>query len=64
MDKPTTFKKTFGFPNSTKDGSEVLVELTYSNHVFATYRYNPNLPKEEELLTGEVQETGLLLDLS
>ena len=64
MDKPTTFKKTFGFPNSTKDGSDVTVKLTYGSYLFSTYTYNPNLPKEEELLTGEVELTGIVLDLS
>jgi hypothetical protein len=43
-----TFKGTFGFPNSTKDGSEVLVSLFYDDTVdtiFDTYLYNPNTPK-------------------
>ncbi|MDR2190904.1 MAG: thermonuclease family protein [Candidatus Peribacteria bacterium] len=43
-----TFKGTFGFPNSTKDGSEVLVSLFYDDTIdtiFDTYLYNPNTPK-------------------
>jgi len=64
MNVSTTFIKTFGFPNSTKDGSEVIVQLTYGDHIFDTYRYNPNLPKEEELLTGEILSTWLVYDFS
>jgi hypothetical protein len=64
MDVPTTFTKTFGFPNSTKDGSDVVIQLTYGDYIFATYRYNPNTPIEEELLTGEMEDTGFILDLS
>ncbi len=44
MNVPTTFTKTFGFPNSTEDGQEVVVQLTYGDHIFATYTYNPNIP--------------------
>ncbi len=44
MNVPTTFTKTFGFPNSTEDGQEVIVQLTYGDHIFATYTYNPNTP--------------------
>lgn len=65
MDVPTTFTKTFGFPNSTKDGSEVVVQLTYDDYIFDTYRYNPNITEqEEEPSTGEIEETGFVLDLS
>ena len=42
-----TLKWTFGFPNSTKDWSDVVVILFYENHIFATYTYNPNKPKVE-----------------
>ena len=42
-----TLKWSFGFPNSTKDGSDVVVILFYNNHIFATYTYNPNKPKIE-----------------
>lgn len=64
MNVPTTFTKTFEFPNSTKDGSEVIVQLTYGDYIFDTYRYNPNILKEEDLLTGEIEFTGNILDLS
>ncbi len=64
MNIPTTFTKTFGFPNSTKDGSDVIIQLTYGDYVFDTYRYNPNLPKEEDVLTGKKEETGLVFDYS
>ncbi len=37
----------FGFPNSTKDDSDVVVILFYDNHIFSTYTYNPNKPKVE-----------------
>ena len=43
----TTLKWTFGFPNSTKDWSDVIVILFYDNHIFSTYAYNPNKPKIE-----------------
>ena len=42
-----TLKWSFGFPNSTKDGSDVVVILFYDNHIFSTYTYNPNKPKVE-----------------
>ena len=42
-----TLKWSFGFPNSTKDGSDVIVILFYDNHIFSTYTYNPNKPKIE-----------------
>ena len=42
-----TLKWSFGFPNSTKDGSDVVVILFYENHIFSTYTYNPNKPKIE-----------------
>jgi hypothetical protein len=68
VDVPTTFTKTFGFPNSTDDGQAVVVSLVYGEHIFDTYTYNPNqaiLPKEiQELHTGDIQATGTLLDLS
>jgi endonuclease YncB( thermonuclease family) len=40
-----TFKGTFGFPNSTKSGEEVMVSLFYDTTIFDTYFYNPNTPK-------------------
>jgi hypothetical protein len=57
MNTPTTFTKTFGFPNSTDDGQSIVVQLTYGDYIFDTYTYNPNIPKEQELLTGDVQAT-------
>jgi len=42
-----TLKWNFGFPNSTKDGSDVVIILFYDNHIFSTYTYNPNKPKVE-----------------
>ena len=42
-----TLKWSFWFPNSTKDGSDVIVILFYDNHIFSTYTYNPNKPKVE-----------------
>lgn len=42
-----TLKWSFGFPNSTKDNSDVVVTLFYDNYIFSTYRYNPNKPKVE-----------------
>ena len=42
-----TLKWTFWFPNSTKDGSDVIVVLFHENHIFSTYTYNPNKPKVE-----------------
>ncbi len=42
-----TLKWSFGFPNSTKDGSDVVVILFYDNYIFSTYTYNPNKPKIE-----------------
>ena len=42
-----TLKWSFGFPNSTKDNSEVVVILFYNDYIFSTYTYNPNKPKIE-----------------
>lgn len=64
MNTKTTFTKTFGFPNSTKDGSDVVLQLTYGDKIFDTYIYNPNRQISEEPLTGDVESTENLLDLS
>lgn len=65
MNIPTTFKKTFWFPNSTKLWDDVIIQLTYGDFIFDTYTYNPNKPiLEEEAATGDVELTGLRLDLS
>ena len=42
-----TLKWSFGFPNSTKDDSDVVVILFYDDYIFSTYTYNPNKPKIE-----------------
>jgi len=58
MDTPTTFTKTFGFPNSTDNGQSVIVQLTYGEYIFDTYTYNPNIPSlPEEVITGDIQST-------
>ncbi len=64
MNIPTKFKKTFGFPNSTKSWNDVIIQLTYGDYIFDTYTYNPNIPKKEELLTGEILFTWTVYDLS
>lgn len=65
MNTPTTFTKTFGFPNSTDDGQSVIVQLTYGDYVFDTYTYNPNIPiPPKEVITGDIQMTWTILDLS
>ena len=42
-----TLKWSFGFPNSMKDNSDVVVILFYDDYIFSTYTYNPNKPKIE-----------------
>ncbi|MEI6672479.1 MAG: hypothetical protein WCL02_03880 [bacterium] len=69
MNIPTTFTKTFGFPNSTDGGKDVIIQLTYGDYVFATYTYNPNIPKileekKEEVETGDTVSTGTVGDIS
>ncbi len=64
MNTPTTFIKTFGFPNSTKSWENVIIQLTYDDFVFDTFTYNPNISDEKDLETGEVESTWDLLDLS
>ncbi|MDD2536905.1 MAG: thermonuclease family protein [Candidatus Absconditabacteria bacterium] len=54
-----TFQGTFGFPNSTKEGSEVLVSLFYNDTIFSTYLYNPNTPKVE-VQSGTVKVFSVL----
>ena len=56
MNVPTTFTKTFGFPNSTDDGQKVIVQLTYGDYIFDTYTYDPNILPEQEI-TGDVEST-------
>ena len=58
MDIPTTFTKTFWFPNSS-DGQTVVIQLTYGDYVFDTYTYNPNLPDVEEEKKIETGDTEL-----
>ena len=49
----TVFTKTFGFPNSTSSGQDVVVSLVYGDHIFDTYTYNPKQlsPQDQEALT-------------
>lgn len=58
MDIPTTFTKTFGFPNSS-DGQSVVIQLTYGDYIFDTYTYNPNVPDVEEEKKIETGDTEL-----
>ncbi len=64
MNVPMTFTKTFGFPNSTDSWKEVVVQLTYGDYIFDTYTYNPNLLEKEKIITGDIESTWILLDLS
>jgi len=64
MNIPTTFTKTFWFPNSTDDRKDVIIQLVYDDYIFDTYTYNPNVLNEEEVRTGDAESTGTLLDLS
>jgi endonuclease YncB( thermonuclease family) len=54
-----TFKGTFGFPNSTKSGEDVMVSLFYDTTIFDTYFYNPNTPKIL-VQSGEVKVYSVL----
>ena len=53
MNVPTTFTKTFGFPNSTNSWQDVIIQLMYGEYIFDTYTYNPKKlsSKEEEAFT-------------
>lgn len=68
MNIPTTFIKTFGFPNSTDGGKDVVIQLTYDDYIFDTYTYNPNIPKlveeEKQVETGDLMSTGTVRDIS
>lgn len=46
-DSSITLTWTFGFPNSTKDGSNVIVTIFAWDYILASYSYNPNKPKIE-----------------
>ena len=61
---PTTFIKTFGFPNSTDNWQDVIIQLIYGDYVFDTYTYNPNTPKQEKTFTGDIQSTGTVPNIS
>lgn len=50
MNTPTTFTKTFGFPNSTVSGQDVIIQFTYGDYVFATYTYNPKKLSSQDML--------------
>ena len=64
MNVPTTFTKTFGFPNSTKSGEDVIVSLVYNDHIFDTYTYNPRKlsSQDEEALTTTGYKVSSVLD--
>jgi len=64
MNVPTTFTKTFGFPNSTDNGQNVVIQMTYGDYIFDTYTYNPNVPQEIETDTWKIVSTWIILDLS
>lgn len=64
MDIPTTFTKTFGFPNTTKSWEVVIVSLHYGEYVFDTYTYNPKKlsSADEEALTTTGYTVSSVLD--
>lgn len=64
MDVPTTFTKTFGFPNTTKSWEAVIVSLHYGEYVFATYTYTPKKlsSADEEALTTTGYTVSSVLD--
>ena len=64
MDTPTTFTKTFGFPNSTASGQDVIITLNYGDYIFDTYTYNPKKfsPQEENQLTSTGYTVSSVLD--
>ena len=61
---PTTFTKTFGFPNSTASGQDVVVSLTYGEYIFDTYTYNPKKlsSKDAEALTNTGYYVSSVID--
>ena len=63
MNVPTTFTKTFGFPNSTDSGQDVVVSLVYNDHIFDIYTYNPQKlapQKETQLLSTGYTVTSVI----
>ncbi len=57
MNIPTTFTKTFGFPNSTKSGEDVIIQLVYGDIIFDTYTYNPT--KLSDIEKKDLTGTGI-----
>lgn len=53
-----TLEWTFWFPNSTKDWSDVIIQLFTWDYIFTTYTYNPNKTKIEEEIKEESELTG------
>lgn len=64
MDIPTTFTKTFGFPNTTKSWAAVHVALQYGEHIFDTYTYTPKTlsAEDEKALTSTGYTVSSVLD--
>lgn len=64
MNVPTTFTKTFGFPNSTDSWQEVIVSLTYGDQIFDTYTYNPKKlsSQDEQALTTTWYTVSSIID--
>ena len=64
MDTPTTFTKTFGFPNTTLSWAAVMVSLHYGEHIFASYTYTPKKlsSADEQALTSTGYTVSSVLD--
>jgi len=64
MGIPTTFVKTFWFPNSTDSGQDVIVQLVYGDHIFDTYTYNPKkvFSQEETVLMSSWYSVSSVID--
>ena len=49
------FKGSFGFPNSSKSGQDIIISLVWQDYVFDTYVYNP-----EKIQPGNYYVTSVL----
>ncbi|MEI7562803.1 MAG: hypothetical protein WCJ39_03700 [bacterium] len=65
-ESPKTLQGTFGFPNSSKTGQAISVQLRYLTAMIAQYSYLPKVPAKTpsiKIKTGEVMDDVQLVQV-